>query len=88
MSAVAYVSLVPRSKRNKLRALLESEDTGALNWVEKKKLFGSEFYFSGPTTLVRKTHDFTKEDSRTIHFPVRVPPKGETTVRYSVRYTW
>jgi hypothetical protein len=39
-------------------------------------------------TILRKTHDFTKEDSRTIHFPVRVPPKGEATVRYTVRYTW
>jgi hypothetical protein len=39
-------------------------------------------------TVLRKTHDFTKEDSRTIHFPVRVAPKGEATVRYTVRYTW
>jgi hypothetical protein len=39
-------------------------------------------------TILRKTHDFTKEDSRTIHFPVRVQPKGEATVRYTVRYTW
>jgi hypothetical protein len=39
-------------------------------------------------TILRKTHDFTKEDSRTIHFPVRVQAKGEATVRYTVRYTW
>jgi hypothetical protein len=35
-----------------------------------------------------KTHDFTKEDSRTIHFPLRIAPKGEAVVRYTVRYTW
>lgn len=39
-------------------------------------------------TVLRKTHDFTKDDSRTIVFPVKVPPKGEATVKYTVRYTW
>jgi hypothetical protein len=39
-------------------------------------------------SVLRKSHDFTKEDSRTIHFPVRIAPKGEATVRYTVRYTW
>src|SRR5258706_8143287 len=38
-------------------------------------------------TLLRKTHDFTKEDARTIHFPLRIAPKAETGVRYSVRCT-
>lgn len=39
-------------------------------------------------TLARSSHDFTKEDARTVHFPVRVAPKGEAVVRYTVRYTW
>jgi len=39
-------------------------------------------------TLLRKSHDFTKEDARTIHFPLRIAAKGEATVRYTVRYTW
>jgi hypothetical protein len=39
-------------------------------------------------SILRKTHDFTKEDSRTIHFPLRIAPKGEAVVRYTVRYTW
>jgi hypothetical protein len=38
--------------------------------------------------VVSKTHEFTKEDARTIHFPVKVPKDGETVVRYRVRYTW
>lgn len=38
--------------------------------------------------IVGKTHEFTKEDARTIHFPVRVQKDGETVVRYRVRYTW
>jgi len=39
-------------------------------------------------TILSKTHDFTKEDARTIHFPVKVAKDGETIVRYRVRYTW
>jgi hypothetical protein len=39
-------------------------------------------------SILRRTHDFTKEDSRTIHFPVRLAPKAEAVVRYTVRYTW
>jgi hypothetical protein len=58
LSEVTYVSYVPKCKRAKLRNVLQTEDTGNVRWREKKKLFGSEFYFSGPTELVRKTHAY------------------------------
>ncbi len=58
MSEVTYVSYVPNRKRAKLRSVLLSEDTGQIRWREKRKLFGSEFYFSGPTELVRRTHAY------------------------------
>ncbi|WP_374467813.1 hypothetical protein [Phenylobacterium sp.] len=58
MTTVTYVSFVPRSKRDQLRAVLSSEDTGALRWTERRRMFGSEFHFSGPSALVRKTHAF------------------------------
>jgi hypothetical protein len=38
--------------------------------------------------ILTKTHNFVKEDARTINFPVTVPKDGETVVRYRVRYTW
>ena len=38
--------------------------------------------------ILTKTHEFIKEDSRTITFPVDVAKDGETIVRYRVRYTW
>lgn len=38
--------------------------------------------------ILTKTHEFVKEDARTISFPVDVPKDGETSVRYRVRYTW
>jgi hypothetical protein len=58
MTDATYVSLVPRSLRGKLREALDAEDTGALAWRERKRLFVSEFYFSGPPDLARKTHTF------------------------------
>jgi len=53
-----YVAFVSKSQRSKLRQLLQSEDMGDLNWREKKRLFGSEFYFSGPPTLARQAHAY------------------------------
>lgn len=38
--------------------------------------------------VVSKSHEFTKEDARTIHFPVKVPRDGKANVKYRVRYTW
>ena len=39
-------------------------------------------------TITKKTQDFEKIDSRTIHFPVRIAKGGEAVIRYTVRYTW
>jgi hypothetical protein len=38
--------------------------------------------------VLTKTHNFDKEDARTINFPVKVAKDGETVVRYKVRYSW
>jgi hypothetical protein len=38
--------------------------------------------------ILTKTHEFQKEDARTINFPVKVAKDGETVVRYRVRYSW
>lgn len=61
MSEFTCVSFVPKRKTAKLRHVLMTGDTGELRWRERKKLFGSEFYFSGPANLVRKTHTFVTE---------------------------
>jgi hypothetical protein len=39
-------------------------------------------------SITKKSHEFSKEDARTIHFPVKLAPKAEAVVRYTVRYTW
>ncbi len=58
MSDVTFVSFVPKAKSSKLRRTLQAEDTGDLRWREQKTMFGSEFYFSGPCELVRRTHEY------------------------------
>jgi hypothetical protein len=39
-------------------------------------------------SITRKSQDFQKQDASTVHFAVRVAPKAEGVVRYTVRYTW
>ncbi|HEY4031414.1 MAG TPA: hypothetical protein VGM25_13775 [Caulobacteraceae bacterium] len=58
MAEVTYVSIVPRESSAKLRETLRQNDTGELRWREQRAGSGSEFYFTGPPTLVRQTHEF------------------------------
>ena len=39
-------------------------------------------------SITQKTHEFEKQDARTVHFPVRIAPGAEAVVRYTVQYTW
>ncbi|ODT87964.1 hypothetical protein [Phenylobacterium sp. SCN 70-31] len=61
MSDATYVAFVPAGMSAKLRSVLQAEDTGQLSWRERKLLFGSEFYFSGPPKLARATHAYISE---------------------------
>jgi len=38
--------------------------------------------------ILSSSQAYTKEDARTILFPVKVPKNSNRTVRYKVRYTW
>src|SRR5262249_34913699 len=38
--------------------------------------------------ITASSDKYEKQDYRTIHIPVQVPPDGEKVVTYSVRYTW
>jgi hypothetical protein len=38
--------------------------------------------------ILTKSHNYVKEDARTINFPVRVEKDGQTIVRYKVHYSW
>lgn len=38
--------------------------------------------------ITAKTHDYEKQDARTVQFPVKIAAGAEVTLRYSVQYTW
>ena len=62
---------------------LRNHKSQAVDVVVKENL-----YRWSKWTILTKTHNFVKEDARTINFTVKVPKDGETVVRYRVRYTW
>lgn len=61
MSNATYVAFVPKAQRDALRKILDTEDTTPLTWRERKSMFGSEFYFSGPPVLARKAQAYVTE---------------------------
>ncbi|RAK58876.1 hypothetical protein DJ021_03195 [Phenylobacterium hankyongense] len=61
MPDATYVAFVPTAKRDELRKILETEDTGPLAWREQRSWFGSEFYFSGPPVLARKAQAYVSQ---------------------------
>ena len=61
MPEATYVAFVPNGMCAKLRSVLQSEDTGAITWRERKTMFGSEFYFSGPPKRARATHAYVSQ---------------------------
>jgi hypothetical protein len=60
MIEATFVNFVPAEKCSKLRNTLQAENTAPLSWSEVAMLFGSEFYFSGPEDLARRTHEYIK----------------------------
>jgi hypothetical protein len=58
MVEATFVAFVPKNKSDQLRQTLTTEDTGELRWRERRTFSGSEFYFTGPSELARKTHDY------------------------------
>lgn len=38
--------------------------------------------------ILKRSHEYTKKDFRTLDFEVEVPANGETTITYTVEYTW
>jgi len=61
MIEATYVSFVPKTKSDKLRQTLTAEDTAPLRWHERRTFSGSEFYFTGPPGLARKTHIYVTQ---------------------------
>jgi hypothetical protein len=65
------------------RIQLRNHKDAAVKVVVKENLFRWTNW-----EIVATSDPFTKVDARTIHYEVEVPPHGEKTVAYTVRYTW
>lgn len=54
----------------------------------QKVLVKENLYRWSTWTITQESDKHEKADSRTAHFEVTVPPNGEKTVTYTVKYTW
>jgi hypothetical protein len=72
-----------RWMEEEIEVKLRNHKTQPVNVVVKENLYRWSNW-----KILTKTHDFAKEDARTITFPVKVAKDGETIVRYRVRYSW
>jgi hypothetical protein len=51
-----YVLFAQNSQRARLREALAAQSDGPVRWRERKLLFGSEFYLTGPAAAARRAH--------------------------------
>lgn len=56
--------------------------------VAQKVIIKENLYRWTNWDIIKKSDDYKKIDSRTIHFNITVPANGKKTVTYTVRYTW
>ena len=62
---------------------LRNQKDEAVNVIAKENLYRWSTW-----SVTKKSQNFEKVDSRTIHFPVTLAKGGEAVIRYTVRYTW
>lgn len=62
---------------------LRNQKDEAINVIAKENLYRWSTW-----SVTKKSQNFEKVDSRTIHFPVTIAKGGEAVIRYTVRYTW
>lgn len=72
-----------RTMSEEIEVKLRNHKTEAVNVVVKENLYRWINW-----QIIHQSHDYAKQDARTVHFPVRVAAGGETVVRYAVQYTW
>lgn len=56
MAEATFVLFARADQRSALRQLLQASAQDAVTWRERRRLFGSEFYVSGPSTQAREAH--------------------------------
>ena len=72
-----------RTMTDSYRILLRNHKATPVRVLVKETLFRWTNW-----EILQRSDAFEKIDARTIHFDVTIPPDGEKTVEYTVRYTW
>ena len=72
-----------KTMSEEIEVKLRNQKKEAVNVIVKENLYRWTNW-----QITAHTHDFEKQDARTIHFPVRIAAGGEAIVRYTVQYTW
>ena len=72
-----------KTMSEEIEVKLRNQKKEAVNVIVKENLYRWTNW-----QITAHTHDFEKQDARTIHFPVRIAAGGEAVVRYTVQYTW
>jgi hypothetical protein len=57
MVEATFVVYAPKAQLAKVRGLVRSQTPEAVTWRERRTLFGSEFYVTGPSSLAREAHE-------------------------------
>jgi hypothetical protein len=72
-----------RTMTEEIEVTLRNQKKEAVTVIVKENLYRWVNW-----NITQKTHDFQKQDARTVHFPVKIAAGGEMTVRYTVQYSW
>lgn len=69
MIEATFVVYAPKAQLAKVRGLVGSQSPEAVTWRERRTLFGSEFYVTGPATLAREAHELAARLLSWSHLP-------------------
>lgn len=62
MIEATFVLFARKAQLGRLRAFLKSHAMETVSWKERRRLFGSEFYVSGPAAEARRAHEAAQRD--------------------------
>lgn len=62
MIEATFVLFARKAQLERMRAFLKRQAGDIVRWKERRRLFGSEFYVSGPVTEARLAHEAAARD--------------------------
>lgn len=62
MIEATYVLFARKAQLGRMRAFLKGFASDTVRWKERRRLFGSEFYVTGPAGAARQAHEAAARD--------------------------